>query len=100
MVTGVFDLDHTDEIGLKEAVAEAEGQLTTCHYVQEKRVLDRFWSEAAGDGLEVSGMAETLSRLKLGQVQTLILGDSLDIETIEGLKNLAGPIRYRRALDR
>jgi peptide chain release factor subunit 1 len=89
MVTGVFDVDHTDEIGLKEAVAAAEGQLTTCHYVQEKKVLDRFWSEAGGDGLEVSGMDETLSRLKLGQVQTLILSDSLDIETIEGLKNIA-----------
>ena len=89
MVTGVFDVDHTDEIGLKEAVSAAEGQLTTCRYVQEKRVLDRFWSEAGGDGLEVSGMEETLNRLKLGQVRTLILSDSLDIETIEGLKNIA-----------
>ena len=89
MVIGVFDVDHTNENGLKEAVAAAEGQLTTCHYVQEKRILDRFWSEAGSDGLEVSGMADTLKRLKVGQVQTLILSDSLDIETIEGLKNIA-----------
>ena len=34
-------------------------------------------------------MADTLKRLKVGQVQTLILSDSLDIETIEGLKNIA-----------
>lgn len=89
MVTGVFDVDHTNENGLKEAVAAAEGQLTTCHYVQEKRIMDRFWSEAGSDGLEVSGMADTLKSLKVGQVQTLILSDSLDIETIEGLKNIA-----------
>jgi peptide chain release factor subunit 1 len=89
MVIGAFDVDHTNENGLKEAVAAAEGQLTTCHYVQEKRILDRFWSEAGNDGLEVSGMADTLERLKVGQVQTLILSDSLDIETIEGLKNIA-----------
>jgi peptide chain release factor subunit 1 len=89
IVTGVYDVDHTSAIGLKEAVAAAEGQLTTCHYVQEKRILDRFWSETGGDGLQVSGMADTLERLKAGQVQTLILSDSLDIETIEGLKNIA-----------
>jgi peptide chain release factor subunit 1 len=88
-VIGVFDVDHTNENGLKEAVAAAEGQLTTCHYVQEKRILDRFWSEAGSDGLAVSGMADTLKILKVGQVQTLILSDSLDIETIEGLKNIA-----------
>jgi peptide chain release factor subunit 1 len=89
MVTGVFDVEHTNENGLKEAVAAAEGQLTTCHYVQEKRILDRFWSEAGSDGLQVSGMDETLKRLKVGQMQTLILSDSLDIETIEGLKNIS-----------
>ena len=89
MVMGVFDVEHTNENGLKEAVAAAEGQLTTCHFVQEKRILDRFWSEAGSDGLQVSGMDETLKRLKVGQVQTLILSDSLDIETIEGLKDIA-----------
>ena len=89
MVTGVFDVDHTNETGLKEAVTAAEGQLTTCHYVQEKRILDRFWSEAGNDGLKVSGMEETMNRLKAGQVQTLILSDSLELETIEGLKNIA-----------
>ncbi len=51
--------------------------------------MDRFWSEARSGGLEVSGMADALERLKMGQVQTLILSDSLDIETIEGLKNIA-----------
>jgi len=70
-------------------VAAAEGQLTACHYVQEKRVLDRFWSEAGSNGLEVSGMTGTLEKLKIGQVQTLILSDSLDRETIECLKNIA-----------
>ena len=34
-------------------------------------------------------MADTLKGLKVGQVQTLILSDSLDIETIESLKNIA-----------
>jgi peptide chain release factor subunit 1 len=89
MVTGVFDVEHTNEDGLKEAVAAAEGKLTNCQYVQEKRVMDRFWSEAGSEGLVVTGMDETWRRLKLGQVQTLILSDSLDIETIEGLKNIA-----------
>lgn len=89
LVTGVYDVDHTNETGLREAVDAAEGQLTTCHFVQEKRVLDRFWSEAGSDGLQVSGMAETVERLDAGQVQTLILSDSLDIETIEGVKNIA-----------
>lgn len=89
LVTGVYDVDHTNETGLREAVDAAEGQLTTCHFVQEKRVLDRFWSEAGSDGLQVSGMAETVERLNAGQVQTLILSDSLDIETIEGVKNIA-----------
>jgi peptide chain release factor subunit 1 len=89
MVTGVFDVDHTNENGLKEAVAAAEGQLTTCPLFQEKRILDRFWSESGSNGLGVSGMDETLKKLKVGQIQTLILSDSLDIETIEGLKNIA-----------
>ena len=89
MVTGVFDVEHTNEIGLKEAVAAAEGQLTTCPVFQEKRILDRFWSEFGSGGLGVSGMADTLNKLKAGQMQTLILSDSLDLETIEGLKQIA-----------
>lgn len=89
IVTGVFDVDHTNENGLKEAVAAAEGQLTTCPVFQEKRIMDRFWSESGSGGLGVSGMDETLKRLKVGQVQTLIMSDSLDIETIEDLKNIA-----------
>lgn len=89
MVTGVYDVDHTNENGLKDAVAAAEGQLTTCSVFQEKRILDRFWSEAGSGGLQVSGMADTLKRLSDGQVQTLILSDSLDIETIESLKHIA-----------
>lgn len=88
MVIGIYDVDHTSEKGMKEAVVAAEGQLTTCRYVQEKRTFDR-WSEAGSEGLKVSGLDDTLKRLNMGQVQTLILSDTLDIDTIESLKMVA-----------
>jgi peptide chain release factor subunit 1 len=89
MVTGIYDVEHSNEIGLKEAMAAAEGQLTNCSVFQEKRILDRFWSESGSDGLGVSGMADTLKGLNVGQLQTLIMSDSLDIEMIENLKQIA-----------
>ena len=89
LVIGPVDVDRPDEDGLKDAVNAAEGLLSTCQYVQEKRTLDRFWTEAGNDGLAVTGMDQTLDRLKNGQVQTLILSESLDLDTIIRLKSIA-----------
>ncbi|MCE5296968.1 MAG: peptide chain release factor aRF-1, partial [Euryarchaeota archaeon] len=89
MLIEVVDTEGTDENGLKEALDAAERHMTSCDYVQEKRIMDRFWAEVGGGGLGVSGMDDTLERLKLGQVQTLIMSDLLDLETIEGLKQIA-----------
>ncbi|OPY32484.1 MAG: Peptide chain release factor subunit 1 [Methanomassiliicoccales archaeon PtaU1.Bin124] len=89
LVIGTVDTLHTDEVGLKEALAEAEGLLSTCQYVQEKRLLDRFWEEVGRNGLEVSGLEPTRERLNAGQVESLLLSESVDLDTMEGLKHLA-----------
>lgn len=89
LVMGTVDTVRTDRSGLSEAVEAAEGLLSTCQYIQEKRSLDRFWAEKGGQGLEVSGLAETTARLNNGQVQTLILSESLDLDTILRLKQAA-----------
>jgi peptide chain release factor subunit 1 len=89
IVLDVVDVNRTDKDGLLEAVNAAQSMMTTCRYFQEKRILDHYWAEAGTDGLVVSGMVDTRERLRSGQVQTLILSESLDLYVIEGLKQIA-----------
>jgi peptide chain release factor subunit 1 len=89
IITGTVDTEHTDRTGLEEAVKASEGILSTCQYFQEKRTLERFWTEAGNNGLAVTGLDETIERLKNGQVQTLIVSESLDLEKMEDLKGIA-----------
>lgn len=89
IVTGTVDTPHTDRAGLEEAVKASEELLSTCQYFQEKRALDRFWAEAGRKGLAVTGMNDTTERLNNGQVQTLILSETVELETMERLKSVA-----------
>ena len=84
----VVDTGHSDEQGLKEAVRAAEGALSSCRFVQEERTLEKFWTESK-NGMTVSGMNDTKDRLLRGQVQSLILSEALDLETIQDLKQIA-----------
>lgn len=78
------------EIGFNQAIELAADSLSNVKFVQEKRLIQKFFDEIALDtGKFVFGIDDTLKGLEMGAVETLIVWENLDM-TRYVLKNAAG----------
>jgi peptide chain release factor subunit 1 len=78
-VLGVFDTGYTDETGLNEIVEKAHELLTEVEASQERKILERFKSEIAGNGLAVHGYEKTKEALEKNKAHTLIINNELEL---------------------
>ncbi|RKZ29618.1 hypothetical protein DRQ36_08095, partial [bacterium] len=83
-----WDLDARDD----EFVRKIAPILVEAERRQETALLERFIAEYRRKGLAVAGIENTISALKLGQVDTLIIEKDIEPELAEELSSLAETI--------
>jgi peptide chain release factor subunit 1 len=76
-VIDLFDITYTDEDGLRELVNAAKEALSDFSVMTEKNVVASFLQEVAKDGMATYGIAEIISMLDMGAVQTLLISEGL-----------------------
>lgn len=83
---------------LPQAIELAAEALSNVKFVQEKRLIQKYFDEISQDtGKYCFGIDDTLKALDLGAVETLIVWENLDI-TRYVLRNAAGGMYDRSAV--
>ncbi|KAL0947543.1 hypothetical protein HGRIS_013639 [Hohenbuehelia grisea] len=86
----VVDVSYGGENGFNQAIELAAESLANVKFVQEKRLIQKYFDEISQDtGKYCFGIEDTLKALELGSVETLIVWENLDI-TRYSLRNAAG----------
>ncbi|THH09994.1 hypothetical protein EW145_g1635 [Phellinidium pouzarii] len=86
----VVDVSYGGENGFNQAIELAAESLANVKFVQEKRLIQRYFDEISQDtGKYCFGVEDTLKGLELGSIETLIVWENLDI-TRYVLRNAAG----------
>ncbi|KAH7914055.1 peptide chain release factor eRF1/aRF1 [Hygrophoropsis aurantiaca] len=89
-VIKVVDVSYGGENGFNQAIELAAESLANVKFVQEKRLIQRYFDEISQDtGKYCFGIEDTLKALDLGSVETLIVWENVDV-TRYVLRNAAG----------
>lgn len=81
-VLALVDVGYTDESGLYELVEKAKDILEEADLIREKKLMQRFMSEVAKDGLAAYGESEVRYYLQMGAVDILLLSEDLRYERV------------------
>lgn len=101
-IVKVVDVSYGGENGFNQAIELAAESLANVKFVQEKKLIQRYFDEIALDtGKFCYGVEDTMKALDLGAVETLIVWENLDIVR-HTLRNAAGEecIVYSRPADK
>jgi len=86
-VLKVVDVSYGGENGFNQAVELAQECLSNVKFVQEKKILSKFFEEISTDsGLVVFGVHDTMKVLETGAIEQLLLYENLDLHRLN-LKN-------------
>ncbi|CAG0879930.1 unnamed protein product [Darwinula stevensoni] len=79
-VIKIVDISYGGENGFNQAIELASGSLANVKFIQEKKLIGRYFDEISQDtGKYCFGVEDTLKALELGAVETLICWENLDI---------------------
>lgn len=79
-VLKIVDVSYGNESGFNQAIELASDCLQNVKFIQEKKLIGRYFDEIAKDtGLYCFGIDETLRALESGAVEVLIVWENLDI---------------------
>jgi len=83
-IIAIKDLSYTDEFGLQELVNKSEDVLANEGIMQEKKDMGKFFETlATKPGMAAYGVDDSMAKLKMGAVDTLLLSESLDDKGID-----------------
>lgn len=86
-VLKIVDVSYGGENGFNQAVELAQECLSNVKFVQEKKILSKFFEEISTDsGLVVFGVHDTMKVLETGAIENLLLYENLDLHRLV-LKN-------------
>lgn len=85
-VLKLVDVSYGGDNGFNQAIDQCGEILENVKFLQEKRLLQKYFDEISTGGKVSFGIEETMKVLEAGAVQTLIVWESLDIARVE-LKN-------------
>ncbi|CAH7670353.1 eukaryotic peptide chain release factor subunit 1 [Phakopsora pachyrhizi] len=79
-VIKIVDVSYGGENGFNQAIELAAESLSQVKFIQEKKLIQKYFDEIALDtGKYCFGVEDTLRGLELGAVETLIVWENLDI---------------------
>ncbi len=82
LVLGKFDVAYTDESGLYDLVDEAAEILAEHEILQDKQVMEEFFSELHDGDQATYGFGPTRENLVMGSVETLLISEDLRKEAL------------------
>ncbi|MDD5331780.1 MAG: peptide chain release factor aRF-1 [Candidatus Nanoarchaeia archaeon] len=89
-IIGILDITYTDESGLHELVDKGQDLLAKEEIIEEKKLLNDFFTRLVKDPEKVTYGAKEVERaLDMGAVEKLLISDSLDEIEIERLQEKA-----------
>jgi peptide chain release factor subunit 1 len=78
IVLKLVDIAYGGEVGFNQAIEMTQETLKSVKFVQERKILCRFYEEIAKDtGKYVFGMKDTMEAFDNGMIETLIIHDEL-----------------------
>ncbi|VEN53256.1 unnamed protein product [Callosobruchus maculatus] len=81
MFDPLVDVSYGGENGFNQAIELAAESLQNVKFIQEKKLIGRYFDEISQDtGKYCFGVEDTLRGLELGAVETLICWENLDIQ--------------------
>jgi len=79
-VLKIVDVSYGGENGFNQAIELSQECLTNVKFVQEKKILSKFFEEISVDsGLVVFGVHDTMKVLETGAIETLLLYENMDM---------------------
>jgi peptide chain release factor subunit 1 len=89
-IIGIKDLSYTGTFGLQELVEKSDDLLANEEVMEEKQILQRFFSLlSTNPGMVSYGLDEVKKNLEIGAVDVLLLSEELDEKLIEELEKKA-----------
>lgn len=78
IILGVYDVSYGQQQGFNQAITLAADVLSDVKFVQEKKLLSKFYDEIALDtGMIQFGVDDTIKAMTMGAVSTLILWENI-----------------------
>jgi len=82
-VIKIVDVSYGGENGFNQAVELAQECLANVKFVQEKKILSKFFEEISTDsGMVVFGVHDTMKVLDTGAIETLLLYENMDLHRL------------------
>ncbi len=89
-IIAIKDLSYTDEFGLQELVDKSQDVLANEEIAEEKKAMGTFFELLLKQPKKVAyGEKETLKVLELGAVDTMLISESVDDDTISKYEEVA-----------
>jgi peptide chain release factor subunit 1 len=83
-IIAIKDLSYTGDFGMEELLQRSEDVLASEAVADEKKIMGAFFDNLAKKpGMVAYGEADTMKKLKLGAVATLLLSEALDDAKME-----------------
>ncbi|MGC8572002.1 MAG: peptide chain release factor aRF-1 [Candidatus Micrarchaeia archaeon] len=90
-VLGVFDTGYTDEVmGINELIEKSKELLEEQEVIIERKLMERFLSEIARNGLAVYGYENTKKALEKNAVDKLLVSEDLELDEVKYKCNACG----------
>jgi peptide chain release factor subunit 1 len=95
-VLGLFDIAYGQDNGFSQAITLASDCLSNVKFVQEKKMLQKFYDEIAMDTqMVVFGVEDTLKAMEMSALERMILFEDIEVSRYEFINPAKGETRIK-----
>lgn len=94
IVIATVDVSYGQDQGFNQAITLAADSLANVKFVQEKKVIGRFFEEIALDsGMITFGVQDTIKAMELGALETMMLFENIEVMRYEIKNPVSGEVK-------